>query len=126
MRNPFRVRRISFDMMRRKMILIALAGCFAISARAQTFDTSGNGLLNGDYFVRELALIVNTSGALVQAFNASGTISFDGNGNYTFNGQILDSNVGTPQNSSFSGTYSVESSGLAQVQSLLESGQNVF
>jgi uncharacterized protein (TIGR03437 family) len=126
MRNPFQAWRISSDMMRRKMIFIALAGCFAISARAQTFDTSGNGLLNGDYFVRELALIVNTSGALAQAFNASGTISFDGNGNYTFNGQILDSNVGTPQNASFSGTYSVESNGLAQVQSLLESGQNIF
>jgi uncharacterized protein (TIGR03437 family) len=113
-------------MIQRTLFLIVVAGYFAVSARAQTFDTSGDGLLNGPYFVRELALLVDTSGALVQAFSASGTITFDGTGNYNFSGQILDSNVGTPQSSNFSGTYAVQSNGLAQVQSLLESGQSVF
>src|SRR5262249_37176237 len=85
------------------------------TAAAQTLDTSGNGMLNGAYFVRELALVLNTSGVLAEAFNVSGTITFDGNGNYSFTGQILDSNVGQPQASSFSGVYSVQSNGLAQV-----------
>lgn len=98
----------------------------ALPASGQTFDTSGNGMLNGPYFVRELALILNTSGVLTEAFTVSGTITFDGNGNYAFTGQTLDSNVGVPQAASFSGLYAVQSNGLAQVQSLLDSGQYVF
>src|SRR5271163_4710147 len=75
-------------------VLVALLLCAAASA--QTWDSSGNGLLKGTYYFREVVWIVgDSSGDLTQAISFYGNISFDGNGNYTLsNSQVLDSNVG--------------------------------
>jgi uncharacterized protein (TIGR03437 family) len=91
----------------------------ALPAAAQTFDTSGNGKLNGDYFVRQVIttnLDPNTS-AIGRAISLTGVMTFDGNGNYSFTGQMLDTQVGTTaQPYSTSGSYAVESNGMAQIQ----------
>ena len=91
----------------------------AISAAAQTFDTSGNGKLNGDYFVRQVVttdLDTNTS-AIGRAVSLIGIMTFDGNGNYKFTGQITDTQAGTSGAAySTTGVYAVESNGLAQIQ----------
>jgi uncharacterized protein (TIGR03437 family) len=98
-------------------ILISCAG-LAIPAAAQTFDTSGNGKLKGDYFVRQVVttnLDPNTS-AIGRAISLTGIMTFDGKGNYKFAGQELDTKAGSSAVAfNASGTYQVESNGMAQI-----------
>jgi uncharacterized protein (TIGR03437 family) len=98
-------------------LLIFCAGV-AIPASAQNFDTSGNNKLNGDYFVRQVVTteLDQTTSAIGRAISLTGVMTFDGSGNYTFNGQITDSTVAGPAAPySTSGFYSVESNGMAQI-----------
>jgi uncharacterized protein (TIGR03437 family) len=89
-----------------------------VPAAAQTFDTSGNGKLKGAYFVRQVLttdLDTNTS-AIGRAISIIGIMTFDGDGNYTFTGQMTDSMAGTSGAAySTSGNYAVESNGMAQI-----------
>ena len=62
--------------------------------------------LSGKYFFRELALASDTS----QVSGVSGTLTFDGNGSFTFQGQQLTGPNG-PVTASGSGTYLVNSTG---------------
>jgi uncharacterized protein (TIGR03437 family) len=108
-------------------LLIFMSGfCagLAVPAGAQTFDTSGNGNLKGDYFVRQVVttdLDSNTS-AIGRAISLTGIMTFDGHGNYTFSGQKLDTQVGGSAVAfSTTGTYAVESSGMAQIQNPIDS-----
>ncbi len=92
---------------------------------AQTFDNSGNSLLQGNYFVRQVALDnVASSGAPARGRSLTGMFSFDGSGKFTVNGQVSDSTVsaGAAKAFTFSGTYGVSSSGVFQIQSPLSSG----
>src|SRR5947207_14581599 len=80
----------------------------------QNVDTSGNSLLTGTYFVRQILFTnISNTGAIGRGRSLSGTASFDGNGHYTFTGQSSDStaNSGQAQNYNFSGTYAVTSGG---------------
>jgi uncharacterized protein (TIGR03437 family) len=90
-----------------------------IPAFAQTFDTSGNGTLKGDYFVRQVLVMnldQNTS-AIGRAVSLTGIMTFDGNGGYTFSGQMMDSKTGATQAYSVSnGQYALQSNGLLQLQ----------
>jgi uncharacterized protein (TIGR03437 family) len=101
----------------------------AIPAAAQTFDTSGNGKLNGDYFVRQVIttnLDPNTS-AIGRAISLTGVMTFDGKGNYSFTGQVLDTQVGTTaQPYSTSGVYAVESNGMAQIQDPIDGSDTEY
>ncbi len=93
---------------------------------AQSFDASGNGTLNGTYFVREILFTnVATNGVIGTAQSAIGTIAFDGQGNYQFNGQTF-TQGGQPTASQFSGTYQAAANGFVWVQSLLDAGNSVF
>lgn len=107
-------------------ILIFMSGLCAglsVPASAQTFDTSGDAKLTGDFFVRQIIttnLDTNTS-AIGQAISITGIMTFDGKGGYNFSGQKLDTSVGASAAAfSASGTYSVESNGLALIQNMLD------
>jgi uncharacterized protein (TIGR03437 family) len=108
----------------RLVFIIGLCAGLALPAAAQTFDTSGNGNLNGEYFVRQVLttdLDTNTS-AIGRAISIIGVMLFDGNGNYTFIGQMSDTMAGTSGVSySTAGTYSVASNGLAQILNPIDS-----
>jgi uncharacterized protein (TIGR03437 family) len=95
---------------------------------AQTFDTSGNGMLHGDYFVREvLAAGQNPStGAITSATSAIGVVTFDGKGDFTFAGQVMTSGSTTPTTSSISGVYGVGSNGLMYMTSLADTADVVY
>jgi uncharacterized protein (TIGR03437 family) len=96
---------------------VLLAG-FAGSAAAQTFDTSGNGLLKGTFNFREVALQVGDSfGDFGESTALYGTISFDGNGGYTLNGSINDTMNGAGPFNITNGTYSISASGLGFLSS---------
>lgn len=106
---------------------LIVASLFALGAQAnaQNFDNSGNGNLKGTYFVRQVLtanLDPNTS-AIGQAVSITGTMTFDGNGNYTFTGQKTDSTAGSaPAAYTISkGTYALAANGLLQLQNPFDS-----
>jgi uncharacterized protein (TIGR03437 family) len=104
----------------RGAIVLALSG-LALS-RAQTIDSSANGSLRGNYFIWELALSsFNSVGAFAQARSLYGSITFDGGGNYSFNGQLSDTNSGSVARPyAANGKYAIGSTGMAQLQPLLD------
>jgi len=93
------------------------------------FDTSGNAMLNCAYFARQLLLLAdpNTS-AITRAVSIIGTMTFDGKGAYSFNGQQLDSSKSatTPAAFTVNGTYSVSSSGLLQMTNPVDSNDTEY
>jgi uncharacterized protein (TIGR03437 family) len=102
-----------------------VAGLPAVPAAAQTFDNSANATLHGNYFVREVLVTnVSANGTVGQAISVIGTATFDGAGNYVFNGTTMDSSPpsGEPQqNTSYSvtGTYRLAANGFLRIESLV-------
>jgi uncharacterized protein (TIGR03437 family) len=95
-------------------------------AAAQTWDNSGNGLLKGNYYFRQVVWLVgDNAGDLSEAISLFGGINFDGNGAYTINGQVMDSNsqTGQPQNYTANGTYSIAASGYGFLSSTIPAKQ---
>jgi uncharacterized protein (TIGR03437 family) len=92
------------------------------AAQGQTQDTSGNGLLKGNFQFRNVA-VVNTDGNLnpTEVTATYGAIVFDGNGNYTITGTQVDNTVsnGTPAAYNVTGTYAIGSNGTGYVSSPL-------
>ncbi|MBV9507544.1 MAG: hypothetical protein JO323_21325 [Acidobacteriia bacterium] len=99
-------------------------------AAAQTWDTSGNNLLNGTYYFRQVVWAVeDNEGDVGEAISLYGTINFNGNGQYTVSSvQVMDSSgngspctIGQSNCSGYgnSGTYSVASSGYGFLDSLI-------
>ncbi len=103
---------------------LLIAGLLSTAAFAQNqFDNSADATLAGNYFVREL-LVTNVSakGAIGRARSAIGTVSFNTQGGYTFNGQAMDSSVQSLVASPLTvsnGTFAVAANGMLQMQSLL-------
>ncbi len=101
------------------MLMSGFYAGLAIPGSAQTFDTSGNSKLHGDYFVRQVITtnLGTSNSAIGEAFSITGIMTFDGQGNYIFQGQLLDSmSTGGATAFSTGGTYAVESNGMAQIQ----------
>ena len=96
----------------------------------QSFDNSANGKLKGAYFVRQvLTLLDGQTSAIDQAVSLTGVMTFDGNGNYTFAGQELNSMVGTSAVAyNTTGVYAVSASGLVQISTPIDidSGDTEF
>src|SRR5690349_12002155 len=87
---------------------------------AQTADTSANGTLTGDYFVRHVILSgVQQTGGIGRARAITGVITFDGAGNYSLAGQLSDTQA-LPAPLAVSGTYSVGSNGTFELQNPAE------
>ena len=108
-----------------KISALATVFCtvFTIQLHAQTFDTSGNSSLKGDYFVRQVVTAnFGPTGGIGRGLSLTGVMTFNGTGGYTFTGQLLDSQVGsTARPFSFTGgTYSLASNGLLQIQNPID------
>ncbi|MGA3026042.1 MAG: hypothetical protein ABSF98_14830 [Bryobacteraceae bacterium] len=98
-----------------------------------TPDAGGNAMLSGTYFVREIQIVgLNPTGtSLSTAYSVMGTMTFtptldsNGNGEYTFSGQELESTVTTGVfNYTYSSslpapTYRVSGNGTLYIQDLL-------
>ena len=103
------------------MTYLSVGLLLAITASAQSFDTSANGNLFGDYFVREVML------SMVGARSMEGTITFDGQGNYAFSGTLMDSSAGQPAAiSAQHGTYQLAGNGFFAMDDLIDSTQTDF
>lgn len=95
-------------MSRTTRVLLLLASTFAGSAAGQVFDNTGNNLLNGGYYFREVIFDLNSGIAAV----LYGSISFNGAGGYSMNALEGDTSSGTLQSFNGTGTYSISSSGF--------------
>jgi uncharacterized protein (TIGR03437 family) len=95
------------------------------------WDTSGNGMLNGTYYFRQVAFFLSSTGSLSEADALYGTISFNGNGTYSFtNCTLYDSGYGLNTCAAFgvptSGTYSIAASGYGFLSSPIPGGGVVY
>ncbi|HKE28589.1 MAG TPA: IPT/TIG domain-containing protein [Bryobacteraceae bacterium] len=111
-----------------KLAFGALALCLAAAglADAQTWDTSGNNLLNGTYYFRETGYgLGDYVGDLQYAVSLYGNITFNGNGSYTMNATVYDSN-GNYGSYSPSGTYAISASGYGYISSPVSQGALVY
>ncbi len=107
------------------------AGIFS-QAHAQnspSWDSSGNGLLQGDYFVRNVVYVVGDQvGNLSRAIVIYGMIHFDGQGKYSLQGMTRDSNSSSssPQSFSTTGTYTIAASGMGFLTSPISGDDSIY
>ncbi len=91
--------------------------------KAQSFDTSGNASLTGQYLFRYVNFFNDENGNLVESCSLTGAIAFSGTGTYTVsNAQLFDSAGGNGKGycaSLGAGTYGVQSNGMLQMDNPL-------
>ncbi len=98
----------------RAILMISAAAALPAAGQAPSWDTSGNGLLSGTYYFRDVALEVSdAAGDLSDGFATYGNITFDGNGNYTISTPtVFQASQGVAQTlMPITGTYSIGASG---------------
>ena len=89
------------------------------TAAAQTWDNTGNNLLNGTYYFRDVTYTLGSDGAGDISYAAAlyGSITFDGNGNYTMNTPwLVDSQGNNNAQSNLTGTYTIAASGYGSLK----------
>lgn len=100
-----------------------LAGILAAggAAPAQTLTDQA---LNGKYFFRHVSLGTVASGALADPRSLIGTMTFDGQGGYTYTAQqVVGTGAAAPQ--SGSGKYAVDAAGFVALDSPLRTGARI-
>jgi uncharacterized protein (TIGR03437 family) len=103
-------------------LLLAAAGI----APAQNWDTSGNGMLTGSYYFRQVFYVIGSNdGSLSEAVAMYGSLTFDGKGTYTGVASFLDSGTGL-QPVNLQGTYSIAASGYGFITNPLGNGDYVY
>ncbi len=98
--------------------VMAVSMFCAAGLYGQTPDSSGNGLLKGSFRFRHIAVqVVDTSYNPSDISGVYGTITFDGAGNYTLSGTMLDNLLtnGLPQALNVTATYAIGSSGSGYI-----------
>jgi uncharacterized protein (TIGR03437 family) len=110
-----------------RLLATALLTAALAGAQAPSFDSSGNKLLNGTSYFRQIAYsLSDTAGDVGSAVTLYGGITFDGNGNYTINSQELDTGTGVVQTVSLTGTYTISASGYGYLTNPITTGVNIY
>src|ERR1700689_280243 len=91
-------------------------------AAAQSWNTSGNGLLNGTYYFRQVMWLggYNSANNLHEAIAVYGNIVFGGNGTYTLTAKAADAAENTVTSITGSGTYTLGGSGYGYMSTPLQ------
>ncbi len=114
----------------RAVLILVAASVAPALASGPTWDNSGNGLLNGTYYFRQVIYSADASGNASGFYAYYGNISFTGSGSYSITSAtfLSDTSQGYQANSgaTASGTYSVSASGYGFLSSPLITGQNVY
>ena len=112
-----------------RRIFLLLAVAVAVQAQTTPWDSSGNSLLNGTYYFRQVIYVLGDQyGDLGEAISLYGNISFDGKGTYTLtNGQwlVFDSSQSGPASGPATGSYSISASGYGFISDPY-TGDNVY
>src|SRR5580700_5212596 len=98
-----------------------LTGCQAAFAQALAWDSSGDSMLSGNYYFREV--IYDSAGG--DAYTLYGTISFTGTGSYTMSATEIDVGEGSGQTGTISGTYAIGAGGFGYLTSPISSGVTI-
>jgi uncharacterized protein (TIGR03437 family) len=132
-------------------LFLCVAAVWPLAAQTPVFDTSGNGMLNGTYYFRHVYYLIDTTedssgiiGDVSDAIAVYGSITFSGNGTYTFNNALVNDYgqsvtayplscylAGTAGCSSTSGTpvtstYSLSASGFGFLVDPVTQGDYVY
>jgi uncharacterized protein (TIGR03437 family) len=105
-----------------KLARVLLLISFAAGLGAQTWDTSGNGMLNGTYYFRQVVYLLSSTagnGTLSDAASLYGTITFNGAGTYSISYTLVDLATQTSGQRTSTGTYSIAASGQGFLSSPL-------
>jgi len=98
-------------------LLAILTGWQAFGQSGLAFDNSGDSMLNGTYYFREVIWSLDSSSA--DALALYGTITFSGSGTYTINATEFDYNQGGTSTGTGSGTYTIGAGGFGYLSSPL-------
>lgn len=98
---------------------------------APTFDSSGDALLTGSYYFRDISYVVaDASGDLKEAAVLFGTMVFDGKGGYTIaaGAATLNDSSQPPQSpvAAIMGTYTISASGYGYISHPLSPGDDIY
>jgi uncharacterized protein (TIGR03437 family) len=85
------------------------------------WDSSGNSMLSGNYYFREV--IYDSSGG--DAYTLYGTVSFTGTGSYTMSATEIDVVQGEGQTGTISGSYAIGAGGFGYLTNPLSSGVQI-
>jgi len=88
-------------------------------------QTLSNASLNGKFFFRHVSLAMDSTGDLTDPRSLIGTMSFDGAGHYSFNGQEVIGNNAATALSGASGIYAVDPAGFVSLDNPLRSGAKI-
>lgn len=110
-----------------KKICLLLAFAYVAFAQTPDWDNTGNNLLSGVYNFREALWItdLNASNTLNEAASQYGTITFDGNGNYSANVSSWSSRDNAITTYTRSGTYAISASGFGFIRRASADGDYV-
>jgi uncharacterized protein (TIGR03437 family) len=108
----------------RALLLMSMAtGLFA-----QTWDTSGNGMLNGQYYFRHVLYQATSTGdgTLYDTVSLYGTVTFSGTGAYSMNATLVDVQAQQLQSGTIKGTYSIAASGQGFLSNPLSTTDSIY
>jgi len=98
------------------VFLTILTG-WQVFGQGLVFDSSGNSMLNGTYYFREVIWSLDVSSP--DAYALYGTITFSGSGTYTVNATEFDYGQGGTSTGTASGTYTIGGGGFGYIASPL-------
>jgi len=102
---------------------LLFTACAWRSFAQPSFDSTGDGKLTGSYYMRQVLYVVaDQAGDLGNAITLQGEITFNGAGNYSFTGNILDASASTfptPQPLTTSGAYAISQSGEGFINAVI-------
>src|ERR1035438_8821615 len=115
-----------FMKLARVLLLISMAA--GLGAQTSTWDTSGNGMLNGTYYFRHVLYQLSTAGdgTLYDTVSLYGTVTFSGTGTYSMTATEVD--YGARQLVPLTvtnGTYSIAASGQGFLSHPLSTGDSI-
>jgi uncharacterized protein (TIGR03437 family) len=106
------------------LVMLLLGACAWQCSAQPAFEPSGDGMLNGAYYLRQVLYYVSGQGTLSETINVQGTIVFNGAGAYSFSGSVLDSAVSETNPQTFvtaqTGSYVISASGEGYISALYE------
>src|SRR5262249_42713970 len=83
-----------------------------------------NKSINTKYYFRQLSVVTDASGNITDARSLIGSITFDGNGGYSFSGQQAQG-TGAPAARTGSGQYSLDPAGYVTLDNPIRSGASI-
>lgn len=113
----------------RILMPLLVLGVLGVTAPAQSLDNSGNSMLSGTYYFRQVFYAFDNEGDFVDAASLYGNITFSGNGTYSVSGSVCDyengcTSTATPLTTT--GTYVIGANGFGYISSPYVSGDLIY